>query len=452
MHALRHKGFSLAALGLFTGFAVTSVTGCPEGGVCGPCGSIATGQLSISGDAKLDGFFKAVADFQGATARISGDFDANIIAIAEAWGMVEAGADITVDGAFVGDLIGMIKAELSASVEGSIRIEYQPPKCQADINVSVSAQASCEASAGCDCEVDVDAGELSVKCEGQCSGGCSAECSGSIECKTPEIGISCEGSCEGSCELEVGATCEGTCSGGCTGECSLTNAAGECEGTCTGGECTGTCEMSAGASCSGTCHGTCVAEADPGGCEGEIGCRGSCSGECSGSCEGAFEPPSASVDCECEASADCNAQASAQAEANISCSPPSLELVFELSGNLQGEAGASARAAFAAKIDVLKVRGVAILQGSANLLALVDGKINGEVVFEPSPLVNLTGQMQGIISGGLSGDFDIPVGRIDCVIPALRLAVESLAEVGTEVSGTISAQAEFSGFLLNPTG
>ena len=29
--------------------------------ICGPCGSIETGQLSISGNARLDGFFAAVA-------------------------------------------------------------------------------------------------------------------------------------------------------------------------------------------------------------------------------------------------------------------------------------------------------------------------------------------------------------------------------------------------------
>lgn len=439
MQVLRNKGFSLAALGLFTGFAVTSVEGCGEGGICGPCGTVASGQLSISGDAKLDGFFKAVADLDGAVATINGDFNANIRAIGEAWGYLEAGVEITP--AVVTQLIADIRGEISASVSGGVRVAYTPAKCSANVNVAVEAQASCEANAGC--EVEADPGEVSVQCEGQCSGGCSAECTGMIECRAPEAGIACEGTCEGSCEGNLTAGCEGTCRGECMGNCSLMNAAGECQGECDG-QCNGTCELSAGASCEGTCHGTCVVETDPGGCEGEIGCRGSCSGECSGSCEGSVTPPSASA--ECDASADCNAQASAQAEANVSCTPPSLELVVDFNASLD----ASARAAFLAKLDVLRVRGVAILQGAANLSALVTGEVNGEVVFDPSPVANLTAEMQGVIDAGLSAEFEIPPGKIDCVIPALRASVEALADVGGSVSGTISAQAEFSAFLLSP--
>lgn len=451
MQVLRNKGFSLAALGLFTGFALTSVEGCGEGGICGPCGSLATGQLSVSGDAKLDGFFKAVADFQGATGSINAEFEANIRAIAEAWGVIEAGADVSIDGAFVTMMIGEIRGEISASISGGVRVAYQPPRCSASLNVAVDAQASCEANAGCECDVEVDPGEVSVACEGTCSGGCSAECTGMVECTTPEIGISCEGTCEGSCELDAGASCEGTCRGECDGECSLVNADGQCEGEC-GGMCTGTCELSAAAECGGMCHGTCVAETDPGGCMGEVGCRGECSGECSGSCEGSFEPPSASADCECEASADCNAQASAQAEANIECTPPSLDLVFEFSGGLAGDV--TAQAAFLAKLDVLKVRGVGILQGTARLSGLINGDINGDgtAEFSPAPLANLTAEMQAVISGGLSGSFEIPPGKIDCVIPALREAVEALGSIATETGGTITAQAEFSAFILNPAG
>ena len=205
MQVLRNKGFSLAALGLFTGFAITSVEGCGEGGLCGPCGDITTGQVSISGDARLDGFFSAVADLNAATGAIQADFDANIVAIAEAWGVVEAGADVTVDGAFVSMLIGEIRSEIQASVTANIRVDYVPPACSASLNVAVEAQASCEANAGCDCEVEVDPGQVAVACEGMCSGGCDAECEGMVECRAPEAGISCEGTCEGTCEIEAGA-------------------------------------------------------------------------------------------------------------------------------------------------------------------------------------------------------------------------------------------------------
>mgnify|MGYP001222472035 CR=1 FL=1 len=447
MQVLRNKAFSLAALGLFTGISASAVQGCGEGGICGPCGGIATGQLSISGDARLDGFFKAVADLDGAIGTINADFEANIAALAEVWGYGEVGAAI--DGAFVTGLVGHIRGEINASISGGISIDYQPPSCSASVNVAVEAQASCEANAGCECDVEVDPGEVSVACEGKCEGSCSGECMGDLSCQTGSAGVECSGTCEGSCDLSAGGACEGTCNGGCDGECSLVNADGECRGECSG-TCTGSCELKAEASCSGTCHGTCKAEVMPPGCEGEISCSGECSGECGGSCEGNFEPPSASAECECEASADCNAQASAQAEANVSCTPPSLELKFEFGGSLAGDV--SAQAAFTAKMKELRLRGVAILQGFANMKALIDGEVNGEVVFDPSPVANLTGEIQAIVSAGLSGDFDIPPGRIDCVIPALREAVEIMGGIAAEGAASVQAQAEFSVFILNPTG
>ncbi|MCA9653142.1 MAG: hypothetical protein KC501_24730 [Myxococcales bacterium] len=423
---------------------VTTLDGCDgESGICGPCGSIATGQLSISGDARLDGFFAALADLQAATGSISANFDANILALAEVYGI--ATADVTVDAAFVDQLVATIRADLMANISGGISIEYVPPSCSASVNVAVEAQASCEANAGCECDVQVDPGQVAVQCEGQCSGGCSAECTGQVECRAPEAGIACSGSCEGSCELDVAAECSGTCRGMCMGNCSLQNADGECEGSCDG-MCQGTCEVSGGASCSGTCHGTCVADVDPGGCEGEVGCRGSCSGECSGSCEGSFTPPSASAECECEASADCEAQASAQAEANIQCSPPSFDLVYELNASLD----ASGEASFLARLGELRVRGAAILQGFAQARALIDGQVNGEVVFNPAPFARIQGEFQALVSAGLSGEFNIAPGRIDCVLPAIQEAVSIVGEIGGEFTASIQAQASFTAFLLQP--
>src|SRR6188508_2600489 len=68
------------------------VVGCGEDGddgilpggddICGPCGTIATGDIGISGDARLDGFFKALGTMQNATVTIQTDFDANIRALA----------------------------------------------------------------------------------------------------------------------------------------------------------------------------------------------------------------------------------------------------------------------------------------------------------------------------------------------------------------------------------
>lgn len=434
----------IAGIGLLAGVAMTSVQGCDDGGlpggdICGPCGSIASGQLSISGNARLDGFFTAVADLGKATGSIQGEFEANVRALASLYGMAEG--EINAD--FIAELKGQIQADFMANVSGGIKLVYRPPACQADISVSVEAQASCEVNAECD--VQVDPGEVSVSCEGKCSGGCSAECSGGFTCNGATLGAECDVGCEGSCELEAAAACDGTCRGDCSGECSLVNAAGECEGQCDG-MCTGSCELAAMAQCSGTCHGTCHATVTPPSCEAEVQCNGSCSGECSGSCEGSFKPPSASA--ECEASADCEAQASAQAEANISCTPPSLDWSFEFAAGVD----ASAQAAFTARLGELRVRGVAILQGLARAQALLTGEVNGEVVFNPSPIVNVAGQIEGLISAGFSGELDIAVGRLPCVLPAFQEAGSLMGEITAEFGASVALQADLGASLLNPMG
>ncbi len=429
----------LAGLGLLCGVALTSVQGCDpteaSEKICGPCGSIATGQLSISGNARLDGFFTAVADFGKATASIQAGFEADIRALAEIYGMAEG----EIDADFINELKAAIQADFDANVEGGLRIVYKPPQCQADINVAVEAQASCEVNA--ECEAMVDPGEVSVKCEGKCEGSCSAGCMGEVSCQGPAVGAECDVGCEGACELSAAIECNGTCRGECSGDCTARDEMGQCQGACDG-ECMGTCEAQGMAMCNGTCHGECHAMAMPPSCEGEVKCHAQCMGECSGSCEGNFEPPSASASC--EASADCQAQASAQAEANISCTPPSLDWEFAFRANVDAEG----QAAFGARLGQLRVRGAAIVQGFARAKALIDGEIDGEVVFKPAPIAKLTAEVQGLISAGVSGDLEIASGRLPCVIPAFQEAGEVLAGVATEFGGSLALQADFTVSLL----
>lgn len=423
--------------GLVAGLGMINMTGCDD--ICGPCGTIATGNLSIAGQARIDGFFKAVADFKGSVDFVKADFDANIIALAEVWGVVEVGYSGAVDADLVAALKAEIQGQISANLQGGIQVVYAPPKCTANINVAVEAQASCEASAECD--VMVDPGSVSVMCEGSCSGGCSAECSGEFSCEVEAPSIACEGMCEGACTLDAAASCEGTCRGTCSGECSARDGNGDCAGACDG-MCTGTCEFEAAASCQGTCSGKCLVDQGSAQCTAEANCRGSCSGECSGGCEGSATPPSASASC--EASADCQAQASAQAEANVECTPPSLDIQYSFSAGVNAEA----QALFAARIKELKVRGAAILQGSARLQALITGEVNGQVIFEVAPLVKLQAEIKGFIDGGIDILGEVPKGRINCVIPAFIEAGEALASAGGSVTGTIEAQASFATILF----
>ena len=437
MNTIKHTFLGL----MIAGLGSTMAAGCGEDGglpgtdnLCGPCGSIATGQLSIAGNAQLDGFFNAVYSFNGATGKIKSDFDADIRVLAEVWGYGEAGAEI--DAAFVDGLVAKIKTDIAASVDGGLTVNYVPASCQANVNVAVQAQASCEASAECD--VEVDAGEISVACEGTCSGSCSGSCSGEASCAVKTPTLNCEGTCEGACEIDGSATCEGTCRGTCTGECSLINADGDCAGECAG-DCEGTCELTAKAQCNGTCHGTCYVDQGSAQCTAEAECAGSCDAECGGSCEGSFTPPSASADC--DATADCEAQASAQASANLECTPPQLDISFTFNADLDGDG--AAQAAFTAKMTELRVRGVAILQGMAKLSALITGEVEGEVVFNPAPVAQILGELNAVIDAGVSGDLDIPAGRLPCVVPALKEAANIMGGAAGEFTSTIEGQVQF---------
>jgi hypothetical protein len=449
MH-LFNKRTSLAALGLSAGLASVSLTSCDGApGVpnaeelCGSCGSIATGQLSISGSAQLDGFFSAVADLQGASGTLRGNFEAELQALANVYGR----GDAEINAQLVADLVGDIRADINGSISGSFRLEYQPPRCSASVDVAIEAQASCEANAECD--VSATPPSASVECSGQCTGSCSGGCEGgTVSCTPPEGSVNCDVGCEGACALTAAAQCDGTCNGNCMGECSLTNADGQCQGECSG-MCEGTCEFRGMAMCEGTCHGECHASVTPPECEAQpITCSAQCMGMCEGGCNGDFTAPSASADC--EASADCQAQASAKAEANVECTPPSLAFGFELDAGLSADASAQ----FLARMDLVRLHLAGALQAAAQARALFDGEINGEVVFDPSPVASITASLQGFVSGGVDGfaELDIPLGRLPCVIPAFQESISALGDAGADLSFTAQASVDLFAFVANPTG
>ncbi|MDJ0764599.1 MAG: hypothetical protein QNJ97_16595 [Myxococcota bacterium] len=443
--------------------------------LCGPCGTLANGATTISGDARIDGLLKAVGTLGVRTGSIKANFDADVKELAAVF-MTQAEIDASTN--LVAELKAKIQAEITANVEGGLSVQYQPPKCSADISVAVEAQAQCEAQAGCTGECDP--GSVSVQCEGSCEGSCegtceggslscSAEltvegqCSGTCEgsCELTGPAVACEGTCTGGCSVEAAGTCEGTCTGTCDGTCDFQNAEGQCKGNCDG-TCTGKCEVQIEGSCSGECNGSCEFTPPSGQCQGtcqgecrvavEAGascegeppkCEGKCTGSCSAGCEGEITPPSCSVDC--EASANCQAQASAQASASLECTPPSLEVAF----NLKADLNAQAQAEFKAKMQEFKVKMIAILQGFAELKGLVQG--DAELGVE-SPLAIITGEVDAIISGGVDGlgNFDIAIGLLPCVFPAIQEAGSILASAVGDFTATISAQAELAALVVSP--
>ncbi|HTQ06872.1 MAG TPA: hypothetical protein VMI54_23605 [Polyangiaceae bacterium] len=399
---------------------------------CGPCGELKYGDVGISGNAKLDGFFQAVSTLNSSVGQINADFETNIDSLIDTFG-VQVDANATID-AKVTALDAQIKADIAANVSGGLTVDYQPPECHADVNVAVTAEANCEAKANCN--VMATPGQVSVQCQGTCEGSCDAQCSGDLKCDL-SAGGTCTGSCEGTCELDAKAQCTGTCHGTCDGTCSAQDAMGNCNGSCSG-NCQGSCEVSAGATCSGKCTGSCVVKAQAD-CMGSVTCSGQCSGNCSGSCTGTATPPAASANC--DATADCQAQASAQASANFSCSPPSLKVDFTLNAS----ADADAQAAFVAHMTELKARGAAMVQGFAKYTALFDGKVNGKVVINPSPVAQLETSINGFVNISADADIlkDIPPGRIGCVAPAFTEAAGDISDMITSASANISAQGKF---------
>jgi hypothetical protein len=439
-------------------------------GVCGPCGDIREGDFPVTGSARIDGLFKAVGTFGTATADIDASFEADVLALGEVFG-----ADVNADMA-IGDIVAAVKIaiqdDISANAEGGLEVRFEPPKCAANVDVAVEAQASCEASAGC--SADCDPGSLEVDCKGECSGSCSGSCSGGVpECKV-EVNasgvceatcsgscelkgpsVACEGACNGTCTIEAGAGCSGTCDGDCTGTCDgadISGAAcsGECEGECTAechiqgaascsGTCDGKCEFTpADGVCSGTCKGECrVAVETDATCEGGEAphCSGSCEGKCSASCSGEVTPPSCSADC--DATAECQANAKAQASASLECTPPRLEVDFAF--RTDGTLDAKAKADFMARVEELKTRMAAIVQGTFKMRALVDAEY-AEQIGITSPVESIEALVSGMQDANLQ-DFAIPAGTIPCAISNLGYAVEIMESAGTDLVATFQAQA-----------
>jgi len=414
-------------------------------GVCGECGTVSNGDATITGMAQLDGIFKAVGTMKMRTGSIKGDFDARVRAIAEGVFDLDVSAMSTAE--VVAAIETAFDAWISANVDGGISVSYQPPKCEANVDVAVSAQAQCEAKAGCDVEVECEPGQASFECSGKCEGSCSAECTVPTCTVKIEGSAECSGECQGSCTVEVDGSvgCDGKCSGECDGECSAYNAEGSCNGTCSG-TCNGSCTMEGQAAmeCSGSCSGECKAEVEADAtCEGTAGCSGECSGSCEGSCKGEVKAPKCEGNADCDASADCEAQASAQASASLTCTPPSLSLDVAFAAGLD----AGAKAEFMAKLEKFKVEMIGILQGTANLRALVDADYAAELGFE-SPVVTIGASVDAFLSDLTSGKIEVEApGLLPCAIPAFQEAGDILGSIGGDASATIEGQIKMAALL-----
>jgi hypothetical protein len=422
MNMNTHRLFALAGLGLLVGASLTTMQACDAvNDVCDlscPVEGVVEGNASITGIAQVDAFFGAVVDVNAAALSISGSLRSELDAIALSVGL-EPGAS----GA---EIAAGIEGKLMVATAGGISINFQPPRCEASVEVAVAAAA--------ECDVDVEPGMATVSCSGGCEveGGVMASCEAdaTLKCTGTAPMFACDGTCEGSCELMAAGDCSGTCRGTCMGNCSVVDANGDCAGECDMG-CQGSCELEAGGSCSGQCTGSCTYTPPMGaGCEADASakCEAMAGGsiECDAKCEGEVTPPMVSAECE--------ASVEAKADASIECFPPSLDVGFQWS------------AAYAADV-MLQAEFKAWLEGfKGHISIMLAARTKADILVES--LGNLSAAGSGALEasfGALAdGDFSATI-KIPCALEQLPLAVGLITDATGELSASASASVEVFG-------
>ncbi len=451
--------------GLPTGGIPTDVVPIPSGipGLCDfQCKTIAEAGAGISGIREVDAFFGAVGNFQAQAGSLEADVRLELLSMAAALG-IDGSAMAT--GELAAAISGGVAGGFGGMIDGNLSIGFAPPKCEVSATASVQAAAKCDAT--------VDPGSVSVECEGSCeaSGSAMASCSGgaTLTCKGTAPGFKCEGTCSGTCEVAADAKCEGECNGtcevhgdvacngtcemngtaACDGECmGSTDAGGNCTGECKLSEtamCNGTCKLNAGATCEGSCKGSC-----------ELKAGGTCNGECKGECE--YTPPSgmceATATAKCEASAEakvecngkcsgeakppmvkaeCEATAKAEASFNAECTPPSLDIKYNLTTQAQADfaADVNVKAAFEGKIQAFGKAFANLTAKGAKIEAII--KAGGDLGSSGAAAVD--GALQAAGSGTLSTGASLDLA---CGIAAFATVPAML----TEASGSLAVSAK----------
>jgi hypothetical protein len=387
-------------------------------------GGIAEGNAKISGVASVDAFFQSVINFQTTALNVSGDIDAEIAAIRADFG-ISASADLQAE----------LKAQIAANVEGSLTVDAEPARCEADVKATLDAQAHCEGK--------VTPGSAMVECKGGCEVEATADVKcdamADLKCTVTAPSVACSGECKGSCEakLMAAASCEGTCKGSCSGDCSAYadngGAMADCAGKCSG-MCTGSCEteLAAEAKCDGTCKGECTMTNPMGGCMGGI--RASCEAKadamvmCSGRCDGEVTPPMAS--------AECDASVKAEAKMNVQCTPPRLAIKYQLKAVAAADVKAQAR--FTAALDNLKLRLPSLMAKlkRANLVVEAGAGLSGSAKTA----------IDAAVKAGGSGNARVFFG-LACAVKQVGAVGDAITDGTTQLQGSLSAAAKLTGAL-----
>jgi hypothetical protein len=320
----------------------------------------------------------AAAELKGsvglACATIAGDLGSTDVPSVTNWSTA-SDDDIT---AACNAATASIQLELDAGV--TITLAISGGEC----HVNAEAQFSCEAN--CSVDATCDPGTIDVRCDpGELSGQCSGTC---------EANASCQGS------ITAEANCSGTCGGECNGTCDAA--------TSSGAKCDGRCE--------GTCTGECVLAADANiNCGANVDCKGGCNvAYTAPQCEGTLEPPSCSVDADCQAG--CEGQANFEAE----CTPPviSVEITGGASANLQATLEANLPEIFAA----FQLKGALVVEAAGGVASAFGGAVDA-MISVPGCVLKYGEDFAASVTGSVEASASVSV------------SVNASADVGTTASG-----------------
>lgn len=420
-------GLVLGAAGAASCRSSTSVEGDPPQvdwtcGLACPAHGVADGNASISGDPNVDRFFRSVLHFQASAVAVSSGIRAELDAIGRSVG-AKAGDDA--------DIRAKLEARLAASVPGGLTVSYQPPRCSARARPILDSEARCDDS--------VDPPYASIQCEGTCTPdvGAPVDCGAdaTLSCTGPAPGSICTGTCRGECQLDAPAKCAGTCRGTCTGSCSIKDAAGACTGSCDG-TCQGSCTLAAPAKCDGSCRGECTWSPSSGKCDAtaRAHCDAGANGpvDCRGTCSGKMTPPTARGECEASATADMSVDAT--------CTPPALDVSYQLAAGVAGDALAAGE--FQAWLEGFKGHVSAILAYEARSEALgsaaTDIASHGRFAIKDS------------IEGSLKTRDDLLLAAmigLGCAPGELPHAITLVEKVGTDLAASDQAVVDVLGMV-----
>jgi hypothetical protein len=444
---------------LVLAFSINWLAGCEEVlDVCQPCGSVLKGDITISGDPRLDGTFDAVGRVRFTATYAEKIYSEDAARLREAFDLP--------DDASMSQIVEEIRTQLIDAPGVDLTMGIESVNCWIDAAFARDTGFSCEERSECNISSSCRESDEPPFCFGFFAGTCpidvSEDCTSDAgvcestgcrgDCFVDSSDVSCGEACIGLCSLIDSLPCPGYCGGVCSGSggCTAYDAAGGCAGFCDG-LCTGGCHAEARFTCNGDCAGRCLVDAVDGQmCGGE--CRGAClntTGEriakLSDRCRGHLRPAGCDPAC-----GDCQEMARHLAWAAMQCTPALPRIGITLSGEAAGNPepvinkirvfesalvhAAAAHARLALLVDAEDAAGdlqpadLAPGPGEAlpgwAYLEDVDYVKSLSVVEERKyfPLSNLKARVGRLISTATSGDFMVAAGALSCVNPALEEA------------------------------